>query len=160
MFSEEQICYTNTTLDDIWGVHPQICVFLLQSFCLKSYNQNNNNNSDKNPHKLLVVLQLSTRDIPVTFSSICTEIKQEKLKNAVHESWKLFMYVHCSDEDEGQRISSTQLLIKIITCKYKSLFLQQEATGSLYSSFLFSPFLILWQKANRKLCSDQNTPQQ
>ena len=71
------------------GVHPQICVFLLQSFCLKSYNQNNNNNnnnSDKNPHKLLVVLQLSTRGIPVIFSSICTEIKQEKLKDAVHEA--------------------------------------------------------------------------
>ena len=66
--------------------------FLLQSFCLKSQNQNsnnnnnNNNNSYKNPHKLFVVLQLSTSGIPVTFSSICTAIKQEKLKNAVHES--------------------------------------------------------------------------
>jgi len=27
MFSEEQLCYTNTTLEDIWGVHPQISVF-------------------------------------------------------------------------------------------------------------------------------------
>ena len=34
---------------------------------------------------------------------------------------------------------------------------QQEATSSLYSSLLFSPFVILGQKANWKLFSDQNT---
>jgi len=27
MFLEEEICYINTTLDDIWGVNAQICVF-------------------------------------------------------------------------------------------------------------------------------------
>ena len=97
MFSEEQICYTNTTLEDIWGVHPQISVSPATKLLFKKLepnsNNNNNNNSYKNPHKLFVVLQLSTSGIPVTFSSICTAIKQEKLKNAVHESWKLFMYI-------------------------------------------------------------------
>ena len=27
MFSDEQICYTNTKLDSIYDMHPPICVF-------------------------------------------------------------------------------------------------------------------------------------
>ena len=64
----------------------------------------------KNPHKLFVVLQLWTSGIPVNFSSICTAIKHKRLNNAVHESWKLFMYVQCSEEDEEHSIGSTDAL--------------------------------------------------
>ena len=42
MFSEEQTCHTNTTLDDIYGVHPPIRVFFSVSatkLLFKSYNK-------------------------------------------------------------------------------------------------------------------------
>ena len=88
--------------------------FLLQSFCLKGYNQknkNNNNNSDKNSHKLFVVLncQQAAFQLYLFHFPFCTEIKQEKLKNA--ESWKVkVVQVHCSDEDVEHSMSSTQAL--------------------------------------------------
>ena len=121
------ICYTNTKLDGIYGVHPPICDFSVsatevlfnQNNCLKSYNQNNNNNhyNNKNPHKLFLVLQLSTSGIPVTSSTICTAVRHKKRNNAVHESWKLFD-VQCSEEDEEHSIRSTDALLHVNTKVY------------------------------------------